>query len=161
VPHLIKIITEIGHETAEWIFDKYAEIRDGPGPIDLSYFKDLTNKEQFVKQVQGKGEIIDYHLFGIHTLKSKSLVNFISSTQSPKVSLHNFQNDLIILFWIIKASAHLYVSREKVKEKESKIIKLGLPVLKDSFSPDEMEISVKGFIPPHYILGVFDLNDKS
>jgi hypothetical protein len=50
------------------------------------------------------------------------------------------------------------MNSERLKELNSKVTIKNLPVLSDSFYPTENEFSFKGFILPHIIIGVHDLD---
>lgn len=52
------------------------------------------------------------------------------------------------------------MSKDILKEKATEIHSKKLPLLYDSFHPEENEISIKGCILPHYILGVYDTDNK-
>jgi len=158
IPHPIKIITNTGFEVANWIFEEYENIKSGP--INLEYFKNGTNKEKFAKKVKDKTDLIDYYLFGLHTFNSDSLVNFVSSTSSLDVAM-NHDNDLIIIFWLPKGYKHLCIYKEKLDALKGMMKKLNLPILNNSFHPEENEYSMKGFILPHYILCVFDMKENA
>lgn len=158
IPHPIKIISDTGVDVALWIFDEYEYMKKVSK--ELEYFKDRSNKRKFAERIKNRTELIDYYLFGLHTFNSDSLVNFVSSTTSPKVAMSH-ENDFIILFWLPNEYKHLSVSKDKLESMKEKIKKLKLPILKDSFHTEENEYSMKGFILPHFILCALDLNENS
>ncbi len=159
IPHPIQNISSTTPKASSWIFTKYSEM--DIGPIDLNYFKNSKNKRKFNIILKGNHELFDYYLFGLHTKNSDNLVNFISTTTSPKVVLHNStSNKLIIFLWLPYKYQH-YIDFKKLNDFKEIIQKKGLPILKDSFYPNEMEISFKGFIPPHIILGVHDIDENA
>jgi len=157
ISHPIKAITEKGEDVVRWIFDEYSRIKKGP--FEKEYFQNLDNTNNFVKNLTGNRELIDYYLYGLHTFNSDFLLNFVSSTNNPKTAWSH-GSDLLIIFWLNKNHKHLVVSKESLDNKKNEIEKLKLPILNDSFYPEESEYSIKGFILPHYILGVYDTIEK-
>lgn len=155
IPHPIKTISSIGKETAEWIFDNYKNLHEGP--IDISYFKKQENRETFTKKVEMNEELVDYYLFGLHTFESNFLVNFVSTTSSTKTAFLNEKKDKLVTYLWLPKSYNLYINYEKIQNLKSKVKAKKLPILSDGFHPDEEEFSFKGFILPHIIIGVHDL----
>lgn len=157
--HPIKNIHSANKTTAKWIFEKYSSFKNGA--FDKDYF--ITgNKAAFVSKVEASQSLIDYYLFGLHTESSENLVNYISSTPIPEVALHDASNEkMIILFWVNENKRDLYFNKEKLISNEEVLKKIGLPLIKDSFYPEENEYAIKGAIFPHFIIGLFDLNSNS
>jgi len=156
--HPIQDIHSANREVAEWIFDKYSSINNGPYDSDSFTIK---NKAKFINHVSVDQELIDYYLYGLQTKDSELLVNFVSSSTKPDVALHTGSNDkIIILFWISKNSNDLYISRKKIGFLLKKIKNRSLPELNDSFYPVEDEYAIKGAIFPHFILCAFDLKNE-
>ena len=155
IPHPIKMISSIGKETAAWIFDSYKNLNKAP--IDISYFKEQGNRNTFIKKVKENEELTDYYLFGLHTFESNSLVNFVSTTSSTKTAFFKeIKNKLVTYLWLPK-SYNLYINYEKIQNLKNRVKAKKLPILSDSFHPEEEEFSFKGFILPHIIIGVHDL----
>lgn len=159
IPHPIKRISSIGADTAAWIFKVYSSLANGP--IDLSFFRDLGNKSKFELTVKNDQDLIDYYLFGLHTENSDRLVNFVSTTSSPEVALHNHEVKKIVIFLWLPKSYNFYIDYKKLKILSLKVKRNKLPVLKESFYPAEKEYSFKGFILPHYILAIHDLDENA
>jgi len=158
IEHLIKAISNYDSSVAEWIFDEYSlfNLKN----IDIKYFKNPLNKSSFISKVKNIEELINYYLFGLHTLNSGLLLNFVSSTKNYSTAL-DCNNDLIIFFWLPANYKKFSVSKETLVKLKPKIKKLKLPELYDSIKPSEEEYSIKGFILPHYIIGVYDVLGKS
>ncbi|GAA3934324.1 hypothetical protein GO495_29820 [Chitinophaga oryziterrae] len=154
IPHAIKRITDVGRDVVEWIFEEYSNINDKV--IDSEYFRNESNKMDFVSKLENNHELIDYYLFGLHTFNSDLLVNFVSTTTIPKVAI-DYNNDLIIIAWLSNKHKHLSVNKNSLVEQCEKIMAFALPPLKDSFHPTENEYAIKGFLPAHYILGAIDV----
>jgi len=155
MPHPMKTISSIGYKTASWIFDEYSHLEEGP--IDLTFFKDIRNKQVFISAIKEDEELNDYYLFGLHTYNSDSLVNFVSTTSNPEVAFYNQISDKLVIFLWIPTGYNLYINPEKLRTIKSRVESKKLPILTDSFYPLEKELSLKGFILPHIIVGVHDL----
>ncbi|HMX49332.1 MAG TPA: hypothetical protein PKI42_10750 [Cyclobacteriaceae bacterium] len=158
IPHPMKLIGSLGVETAQWIFDCYGKLTNGP--IDLAFFRNDKNKKAFADNVKNDEELTDYYLFGLHTHNSDSLVNFVSTTSSPRVARNNEVSDKLVLFLWIPTNFMLFISLDKLRKLKSKVEGKSLPVLADSFYPEEKEFAFKGFILPHMIIGVHDLQEN-
>jgi hypothetical protein len=158
VTNPIRHINSTDLNVANWIFDCYVEM--DKGPIDLDYFKNPANKSTFCNALTGNQGIIDYYLFGLHTADSDNLVNFVSTTLSPKTALYYDVDkfDKLVFFLWLPENFTLYINAEKLRAYERQITEKKLPILKDSFYPKEEEFSIKGFIPPHLILCVHDID---
>lgn len=158
IPHPMKLISSIGVETAKWIFDAYSQVTSGP--IDLAFFQNEKNKEAFAENIKDDEELTNYYLFGLHTHNSENLVNFVSTTSSPRVAKNNEASDKLVLFLWIPTTYTLFISLDNLRKLKSKVEGRGLPVLVDSFYPEESEFAFKGFILPHMIIGVHDLQEN-
>ena len=158
IPHPIKTISSIGQETVAWIFDMYSSLQKAP--IDLTFFRGTENKQLFIDNVKDNEQLIDYYLFGLHTHNSDSLVNFVSATALPKVAFNNQINDKLVIFLWIPNDYNLYINSRKLQEQKSLVESKKLPILLESFHPSENEYSFKGFILPHLIIGIHDLEEN-
>jgi len=156
IPHPVKNINSVSKETFCWIFETYGNLKNAP--IDLDYFKNAKNKKGFNKALERNQNLIDYYLFGLHTNNSDTLVNFVSTTLSPEVALNSETTDRLIIFLWLPQAYDFYMNADKLNEYKKEITEAKLPTLNDSFYPNEMEISFKGFILPHFILAVHDLD---
>ncbi|HEY8661379.1 MAG TPA: hypothetical protein VIL78_20255 [Hanamia sp.] len=157
IPHPIKNIHSASDDTASWIFDLYGKLL--VAPIDLTYFKNQNNKTAFIKATSKNQNLIDYYLFGLHTNNSDTMVNFVSTTSSPKVALHNQTIGKLIIFLWLPQNYNLYINVDKLRIYKEKVAQLRLPILNDSFFSDEREVSFKGCILPHFILAIHDLEE--
>ncbi|MCJ8163528.1 hypothetical protein MKJ04_01655 [Pontibacter sp. E15-1] len=148
---------------AKWIFDNYSELNSelNNAPIDLTYFKNVNNKNIFSKTLKFNKDIFDYYFYGLQTYESNRLVNYVSTTLSPQTALWNEKSNKLIVFLWLPNTYNLYMSVSKLDEYKEKITKLKLPVLSNSFHPKEEEFSLKGFIPPHFIICVHDLDEQA
>ncbi|MBC9911545.1 hypothetical protein [Chitinophaga varians] len=159
IPHPLKHINATDVNVASWIFDSYSELGGNP-PVDLKYFRESANKKAFCNALTENSLFFDYYLFGLHTENSSRLVNFVSTTLSPAIALNNTTKDNLVIFLWLPKNFTLYMNAGKLKTYEKAIIEKKLPVIKDSFFPHEKEFSIKGFIPPHYILCVHDVGEN-
>lgn len=158
IPHPIKIISSVGQETATWIFETYQDLTEVP--IDITFFKENSNKLKFVNRIKNNEMLIDYYLFGLHTQSSDNLVNFVSTTLAPEIAINNQVTDKLIIFLWIPNDYAQYISTVKLQELKPLIEIKKLPLLSDSFYPLEKEFSFKGFILPHLIIGVHNIEEN-
>src|SRR6266542_139958 len=159
IPHPIKNINSVSKKTTSWIFKKYSELTKAP--IDLKYFKNVQNKKHFTESLKGKALLIDYYLFGLHTNNSATLVNFVSTTLSPQTALYNETTDKLIIFLWLTKNFDIYINSDKLNECKKNINEMKLPILHESFHPNEIEFSFKGFILPHFIIGIHDIDENA
>ena len=156
IPHQIKVIDSMGIDVSNWIFEEYSNL-----PVEIiktDYFKKETNQNSFVNTIKNDRNLIDYYLVGLHKWNSGILVNFVSTTTSSDQALSH-GNDLVILLWLAECNSTHVIGESTLKEKLEKISKKGLPHFDDVFE-SEYEYSFKGFILPHFILGVLSVDEN-
>lgn len=154
IPHPIKNINDSKESVCNWIFDFYAE-QSNTKIIDLEYFSAAKNKPIFIQSLKNNKELIDCYLYGIQTINSDTLVNYVSGTTDLDIAQSN-SNDIIIIYWTNDKNEHLTIDKTILEERKSLFERLKLPPILDSNYPSESEIAIKGCIFPHYILGVYD-----
>ncbi len=156
IPHPIKTINSTCTNTTDWIFDEYKNLDSAI--IGTEYFQDNQNKSRFSKEIEKNPFLIDYYLKGLHTWNSDFLVNFVSASSSLDVASSN-ENDLVIILWMSKKYSKHVLIYSSLNEYENELYKKKLPVIKILFEK-EQEYSFKGFILPHFILGVYIENEN-
>lgn len=155
IPHPIKNINYNFEDTCNWIFDFYSK-QFNIKNIDLNYFKIPSNKLNFVSTLIENPKLIESYLFGIHTIDSGFLVNYVSGT-TKLTQAKLYSNDIIIIYWM--NNNNLSMDKSILDKRASKLKKLKLPIISDSNHPDEDEVAIKGCLFPHYILGALDVTE--
>ncbi len=128
------------------------------------YFLDKNNKNNFVQLISQLGEfeklqIRDYYLTLLHKCGNAGLFNntfFISTTTNYKVSrsFTGSQKGVILISWI-SLKIRKYENPKKI------IRKYKLPLYKKILYANQHEVSLKGGIFPHFLIGYLDLlNNK-
>lgn len=177
----LKHISDKSLDTFKWIFDTFnklfvekrfngCDLRDVidnflKTNIDFGkYFLASKNRATFTKGAlasKNQEEIRDYYLYILHTISSDLLTFFISSTDSLDVAKSfcnsTSRDNLVFLFWLPRPIDHYAFSQPAAKRYNKEINKLGFPTYADNFYPQEHEVSVKGAIFPHFIVGYYDL----
>lgn len=154
------MINDLSKKTMEWIFDQFSEIHWGQSNIQ-DFFHNSNNKSEFVDKLVCNEKFRDYYLFGLQTEGSLRKVFFVSSSLSPKKALYDESGKILFLFWL--PEPHIDFAQSKITLKQiSKEIKFsGLPVLIDSYFPEEKEYSIKGAIFPDFIYSVIDVDNEN
>lgn len=126
----------------------------------FSFFKDSKNKEVFADGVRKSGvKLRDYYLTILHTagkigISEKSTLVSTSNNYGVAKSFPNSGADYIIV----------YVSRgNSSTRKDDKVVNFGLPYLKNqkSIFPEQYEITLRGALFPHNMLGVIHPKDEN
>ena len=171
-------INDIGEDIFKSIFKKYQQVLKIKGrpeiekfklnnPVFVEYFSSKENANIFLKTIQElpeskKTELRDYYFRPLHHLGVIGFYPnsfFLSTTRAYSVA-GKFANherpveDPIILHgWVPKP-----INRIKTFSNIDDSIKMNkllfkLPTYEKSFFPEQKEISLKGGLLPHYILG--------
>ena len=135
---------------------------------DLSgYFEDYRNVKSFIANITSLDElnkikIRDYYLTLIHQFEDEyfyPISSLLSVTTDYSIADDRFSGvgrEKIILFgWLPKKRTNekYEITYDYLNLAEELLVKNNLPVYNASFYPDEKEISLKGGILPHYIIG--------
>jgi hypothetical protein len=140
-------------------------------PLYAEYFLSGDNENVFLETVgtlleNERLEIRDYFLSPLHHLGAIGYFNnsiFLSTSSdsdiasdfSPDRQLPNFSEKITIVSWIPRPLMRRDVAHRYSSILNKTIKKLGFPVYKASFYPAQKEITMKGGLFPHYILGYF------
>lgn len=154
-----EMINDVSQKTMEWIFDQFSEIDWGPDNIK-DFFHTSTNKNKFVTKLTNNERFRDYYLFGLQTEDSLRKVFFVSSSSSPKKALYNESEKILFLFWLPEPHIDFAQSKKTLKQVSKEIKSSGLPILIDSYFPEEKEYSIKGAIFPDFIYAVIDVDNE-
>ncbi|MBC7390349.1 MAG: hypothetical protein H7329_14120 [Opitutaceae bacterium] len=153
-------INDVSQKTMEWIFSSYSEIQLASENIK-TYFRQSTNKQDFVNKLIGNEKFRDYYLYGLQTEGGSSRkVFFVSSSTSPQQSLFNESNKILFLFWIPEPHSDYAQSKTSLKQIHKEIEAKDLPILKDSCFPKENEYSIKGAIFPDFLYAIIDVDHQ-
>lgn len=138
-----------------------------------SYFIKKTNRNNFLATISmlkdtDKLKARDYYLTILHHIGKIGFHarSFLLSTSTKfsvakKFAESNQKNDGIIYFsWLPsqKLNNAFPISPSRIKQK---LINIGLPTSTTSIYRDQKEISLKGGLLPHYIIGYFNLNNMT
>lgn len=154
------MINDVSQKTMEWIFDQFSEIHWGQDNLQV-YFQNTNNKKEFVEKLTNNEKFRDYYLYGLQTEGSLRKVYFVSSSSSPKKALYNESKKILFLFWIPEPHIDFAQSKKTLKLISKEIKSIGLPLLIDSFFPEEKEYSIKGAIFPDFIYSVIDVDNEN
>lgn len=154
-----KTINDVSQKTMEWIFDEYSVIHWGQNNVQ-NFFHDSNNKGEFVSKLANNEKLRDYYLYGLQTEGSKRKVFFVSSSTSPQKALYNEQKKVLILFWIPEPHIDYAQSKSSLNQISKEIKSNGLPLLQDSYFPEEKEYSIKGVIFPDFIYSIINVDDE-
>ena len=152
-------INDVSQETMEWIFDQYSEIHWGQESIQ-NFFHNSSNKNEFVNKLTNNEKFRDYYLFGLQTEDSARKLFFVSSSSSPRKALYDESKKIMILFWLPEPHIDYAQSKKTLKEISKNIKSSALPLLIDSYFPEEKEYSIKGAIFPDFIYSLIDVDNE-
>jgi hypothetical protein len=135
-----------------------------------TFFRNYENEQIFVniidmipppKQIM----VRDYYLALLHHISKSEYYSssFLLSTTTSFQQAHKFawskenensDNPLILFGWVPKHyEGILSVSNLRILKSKINVHKLGLPVYERSFFPAQEEVTLKGGLLPHYLLG--------
>jgi hypothetical protein len=134
----------------------------------VQFFSDLTNVIKFLDAK--KFEILnteenlirlrDYYLYLLHTYGMENASLFVSTSRKRKIAqkFSNKDKDNSIIFWyFIPKPIHYYgVSYLSFQESQAICEDCNLPTYDRCFYPQDDEVSIKGALFPHFILGIED-----
>lgn len=145
----------------------------------ISFFCDQDNEQRFVDIIARltlPQQIIirDYYLGLLHHISKSEyyassfmLSTSIDFSQASKFAWSregkNSENPLIIFGWVpCKYEGILSVPDSKILSKKIDMESIGLPVYEKSFFPYQKEVTLKGGLLPHYIIGYlhFERSEK-
>lgn len=166
----------------KYIFGKYRSVfrkSDNPiienfkrsNPLYVQFFLSGENENVFLETAGNllenkRLEFRDYFLAPLHHLGAIGYFNnsiFLSTSSdsniandfSPHRQIPNFSEKITIVSWIPQPVMKRYVAYHYSTISNRTIKKLGFPVYKEPFYPTQKEITMKGGLFPHYMLGYF------
>ena len=140
------------------------------------YFKrKRDNKKKFISKINTidkcseKIKVRDYYLSLLHKIGTIGFYNnsfFISTTTNYDVAnrfAENPENSPKIIFvsWIKYPINSIGINFNYLNLFKNRILQIGLPFYNKTFFPEQTEISIKGGLLPHFILGYILLEDKT
>lgn len=140
------------------------------------YFKNKSdNKKKFISKINTinksieKIKVKDYYLSLLHKIGTIGFHNnsfFISTTTNYDVAksfAKNSENSQKIIFvsWIKYPINNIGINFNYLNSFKNRILQIGLPFYDKTFFPEQTEISIKGGLLPHFILGYVQLEDKT
>ena len=168
----------------EYIFRKYNKVLklaakqiisdfNNSNPIFAEYFKNNNNKIGFITAINSldnkdKLKLRDYFLMPLHHLGAKGIFNnsfFLSTTRDINTAISFATNNsnpegLIIVSWIPNPINNVGLTFNYLNNAVKLVNNLKLPTYLKSFYPKQNEISLKGGLLPHYILGYIMIKDN-
>ena len=143
-------------------------------PNFLQFFSQTENEEIFLEKIKRQEEKIkikirDYYLHLLHTDQLGDVSFFVStSTKRSKAKIFatrkkeggKTKKSVIFYYFLPNPNSRYAVSCLSIQIGYSSCIDLGLPIYSENFYPSQKEVSVKGALFPHFILGVFDLESQ-
>lgn len=129
--------------------------------LDKNKMNDFLTKVSSSKNNQEKIRIRDYYLNLLHQVGGIGFYNnsfFLSTSTDIKVAEKfsaKFTNSEKIIFisWVNYPINKIGISFNYLNKLSSKLLNMGLPTYSKSFFPKQKEVSIKGGLLPHYILG--------
>lgn len=137
----------------------------------VQFFSDLTNvikfldakKFEILKTEENLIRLRDYYLYLLHTYGMENASLFVSTSMKRKIAKDKFtnKNQGIIFWYFIPKPTHYYgVSYLSFQKSQSICEDCNLPTYDRCFYPQDDEVSIKGALFPHFILGIEDRLDK-
>jgi hypothetical protein len=137
----------------------------------VNFFCNEKNKKEFFKRISAapNNELIiirDYYLSLLHHINRSDYYPFsflLSTTKNFNVAKRfverhvNSHNEIIFAGWVPQNQRIIFTPFTTVG-KQSTVEKYGLPTYKKSFFPYQEEVSLKGGLMPHFIIGYFYSN---
>jgi len=149
---------------------KYNDFYNSNGSV-VEYFKDISNIGHFIHNIKqnthaNRIRIRDYYLTQIHQFKDVIYypVSIMLSATTSFVKAQEFskkgENSLVIVGWIPKSlNKNQYrINFKYLNSMNELLYNNNLPIVKKRFYPDQKEITLKGGLLPHYIVGYFCKN---
>ena len=139
------------------------------------YFKDKSkNKLDFISKINSvniiseKLKIRDYYLSLLHKIGVIGFHHnsFFTSTSTDYNTAINFSKNpnnsekIIFVSWVKYPINRIGINFNYLNLFKNKILQIGLPTYNKSFFPTQNEISIKGGLLPHFILGYIRLEDN-
>lgn len=138
------------------------------------YFSDNRNKDKFlsivseIRDKNSKIKIRDYYLWLLHKIGQVGFYNnsfLLSTTTNYNIAVefsYNAEHSerLIFICWIPYPLRKSAISINYINQSRKTISKLNLPIYNRPFYMNQNEISLKGGILPHFILGYLKYSTK-
>lgn len=175
-------ITDSDDDIFKYIFNKYNKILNIKGnltiekfiknnPIFSDYFLHKNHLRTFIETIKEfpkdlKIQLRDYYFLPLHQLGVKGIYPnsfFVSTTKrfnvAKKFAVNTLSKDSIILYSWISRPFNRYIQPHISIERQSKVGEIlhKLPIYSRSFFPRQSEVSLKGGLLPHYLLGYLRL----
>jgi hypothetical protein len=137
----------------------------------VEYIANNDNRSKFIllaNKLTSSDQLLtrDYYCWLLHTAANQrfhSYSYYVSTTTDPEIS-NNYSNEngpVSILYFIPKPIYRFATSFETILKASKLLININLPVINSEVYPDEFEISIKGGLFPHFIIGFYEYeNDK-
>jgi len=132
----------------------------------VNYFSNNNNKPGFktlLSNLSPDEQLIirDYYCWLLHTAATERFQShsyYVSATTDPEMC-YNFSNDngpLAVVYFIPHPSSTLSTSLQTLLYANQSLTSQGLPVIESEVYPDEFEVSIKGGLFPHFIIGFYE-----
>ena len=181
----LQSISDVSDETFKFIFNKLYHIFASEEVVKenkqrqlnqfktnefsfVQFFSDLTNinefldtkKHEVLKTEENLIRLRDYYLYLLHTYGIENASLFVSTSMKRKIAqkFTSKDRDNSIIFWyFIPKPIHYYgVSYLSFQESQAICEDCNLPTYDRCFYPQDDEVSIKGALFPHFILGIED-----
>lgn len=139
-------------------------------PSNIDNFK--SGVETFSESCNALMQVRDYYLYLLHTFGKSGIseLSFFVSTSTDKavaeefaLSKSNFElshEGVVFYYWIPEPLIDYACSKVTVKQIQENMESTSLPFYSSDLYPKQKEVSVKGGLFPHFILGYYDLEKR-
>ncbi len=127
-------------------------------PDNVDKFLDIKNNKILIKE-ESFVHFRDYYLYLLHTYGTEKSSLFVSTSMKRQIAKKIFTHeDTGVIFWyFIPKPIHFYgVSYLSFRESQVICEDCNLPTYNKCFYPKDYEVSIKGALFPHFILGIED-----
>jgi len=133
----------------------------------INYFSNPDNIDDFMQKVSlldtigNKIHVRDYYLYLLHNLNSDKDSLFVSTSFDKDVAIRFSNSRGVIFYYLLPEPIYHYgVSVLSNQIGNDVCQNVQLPIYKDNFYPDEKEVAIKGALFPHFILGLWDIENE-
>jgi hypothetical protein len=144
-------------------------------PEFCEFFRCQENPNNFLEKInsfdaEAKIEFRDYYLYLLHTFGEHQYqpISFFVSTSANKDTTAEYfargektSKPIIIVYFVPEPFYPYGMSLSLALKFNEKYKDVEIPFYKSDFYPESSEISIKGALFPHYILGIYDLDQKT
>lgn len=179
-------INDCSDETLSFIYDRinnvledprgFSRIRENTSEEFRQFFQHQNNCNEFLRRInesytpETKLKVRDYYLYFLHiagTVGVRQETMFVSTTTDKRVALGfaragNRNTSRIVFHYFIPQPFHFHAIAPWVADHHQRIAyAIGLPTYKATgLFPKQREVSVKGALFPHFILGIELVDDE-